>query len=161
MEMPSQEEQLIAEKYVLDRPMPRPDTDAKKAAIYGIIYILGSFIIGFVALKLFYWFGIFAYFPEGINVFRDNHNVWFHILFFLSIYLVVGLCCLRMAVIGCIRLYQHYAPEDIRRRCLFKPTCSEYTILAVKKYGVVIGLFKAYIRLFWRCRGNIYSIDYP
>ena len=34
-------------------------------------------------------------------------------------------------------------------------------ILAIEKYGVIIGLIKAYIRLFKKCRGNIYRIDYP
>ncbi|MDO4363209.1 MAG: membrane protein insertion efficiency factor YidD [Clostridia bacterium] len=62
---------------------------------------------------------------------------------------------------GCIKLYQHYAPEEIRRRCLFKPTCSEYAILAIKKYGLIIGLVKTYNRLFKKCKGNIYRIDYP
>ncbi len=161
MQMPSQKEQSIAEKYVLDRSLPRPDTDAKTVVKFVIGYIVLTTVFAVIALYLFDWFGIFALLPDSISEFRLNQKVWFYILFFVSTYLFTGICCLRAAVIGCIRLYQHYAPEEIRRRCLFKPTCSEYAILAIKKYGLIIGGIKAYIRLFYKCRGNIYRIDYP
>lgn len=161
MEMPSQEEQIIAEKYVLERPLDRPDTNIKKAVKSVVIYLLSSLIIGFSMLCLFSGLGIFALLPDSFCRFREQHNVWFMVLFILTIYFIVGLFCLKKAVIGCIRLYQHYAPEQIRRRCLFKPTCSEYAILAIQKYGLIVGLIKTYIRLFKKCRGNIYRIDYP
>lgn len=161
MEMPSREEQSIAEEYVLDRPLDRPDTDIKKAIKCIAVYVMSSLTIGIAVLYLFSGLGIFAFLPEGICEFREQHVVWFNVLFVLFVYVIVGMLCLKKAVIGCIRLYQHYAPEEIRRRCLFKPTCSEYAILAIKKYGLIIGLIKAYIRLFKKCRGNIYRIDYP
>lgn len=161
MEMPSQEEQIIAEDYVLNRPLFRPDTDAKKAIKYSIIYVLVSIIIGFGALFLFERLGVFSFLPDSIVEFRENNPGFFNFLFIALMFLITGLCCLKSAAIGCIRLYQHYAPEEIRRRCLFKPTCSEYAILAIQKYGLIIGLIKAYIRLFRKCRGNIYRIDYP
>lgn len=161
MEMPSQEEQMIAEKYVLERPLTRPDTDVKKAIKSVVAYLLSSLAIGSSMLYLFSWLGIFSLFPNALRNFREQHRILFAILFILAVYLIVGLCCLRKAAIGCIRLYQHYAPEQIRRRCLFKPTCSEYAILAIQKYGLIVGLIKAYIRLFKKCRGNIYRIDYP
>ncbi len=161
MEMPSQEEQTIAEEYVLERPLFRPDTNAKKAIKFGIGYIILTTILGIVALQFFDRLGIFALFSDSICEFRLNHSILFYIIFFVCIFILTGLCCLKSAVIGCIKLYQHYAPEQIRRRCLFKPTCSEYAILAIRKYGLVIGLIKTYIRLFKKCRGNIYRIDYP
>ncbi|NWJ40693.1 MAG: membrane protein insertion efficiency factor YidD [Geothrix sp.] len=68
---------------------------------------------------------------------------------------------MRKALIGIIRLYQRYAPEDVRRRCLFMPTCSEYAILVLQKHGVIIGLLMIFDRLWYRCRGTIYRIDYP
>ena len=161
MEMPSQEEQLIAEQYVLDRPIERPDTDAKKAVKYVLMFALLSLALSLAVNHLFDRLGIFSYFPDFLLRLREARPGLFEFLFILCIVAICGLISLRMIVIGCIRLYQHYAPEEIRRRCLFKPTCSEYAILAVKKYGVVIGLIKAYFRLVKRCRGNIYSIDYP
>ena len=148
MEMPSQEEQIIAEEYVLERPLDRPDTDIKKAVKSVVVYLLSSLAMGFSMLYLFSWLGIFALFSDCICDFREQHSIWFSILFILLVYFIVGLFCLKKAVIGCIKLYQHYAPEQIRRRCLFKPTCSEYAILAIQKYGLIIGLIKSYIRLF-------------
>jgi putative component of membrane protein insertase Oxa1/YidC/SpoIIIJ protein YidD len=41
------------------------------------------------------------------------------------------------------------------------PTCSEYAILALRKYGVIVGLYRIYIRLAKTCRGNVYRTDYP
>lgn len=161
MEMPSQEEQIIAEKYVLERPLVRPDTDAKKAIKYSLMYVAITTILGCLALYLFDWLGIFALFPDEIYNLKLNHPIWFDFIFFIFIFILTAICCLKNAVIGCIRLYQHYAPEEIRRRCLFKPTCSEYAILVIKRNGLIIGLLKTYIRLFKKCRGNIYRIDYP
>lgn len=161
MEMPSQEEQIIAEKYVLERPLVRPDTDAKKAIKYSLMYVTITTILGCLILYLFDWLGVFALFPDKICDLKLNHPIWFDFIFFVFIFAFTAICCLKSAVIGCIRLYQHYAPEEIRRRCLFKPTCSEYAILAIKKNGLIIGLLKTYIRLFKKCRGNIYRIDYP
>jgi putative component of membrane protein insertase Oxa1/YidC/SpoIIIJ protein YidD len=80
---------------------------------------------------------------------------------YVTVCFVAFCACSKIIVIGGIRMYQHYAPEEIRRRCLFKPTCSEYAILAVQQHGVVIGLYKSIDRLMRRCKGNIYHIDYP
>jgi len=47
-------------------------------------------------------------------------------------------------------------------RCRFYPTCSEYAILAIRKYGWLIGTKKTYYRLL-RCRPNNFDscIDFP
>ena len=160
MEMPSQEEQMITEQYVLERELDRPGTDIPKAVKYVLAYTGITFLIALSSFYLFQWLGIF-HISRTISGFENAHPVLFMLLYFLLIYALSAMCCAKAALIGVIRLYQHYAPEEIRRRCLFKPTCSEYAILALQKYGVVIGLFKTYIRLFKKCRGNIYGIDYP
>lgn len=152
---------MIAEHYVLRRPIVRPDTDVKKALRYVSIYFAASFSAALLFFHLFNWLGIFRLLPNVFNCLSKSNPVLFEILFIFFVFILIGLFCLKKALIGIIHLYQHYAPEDIRRRCLFKPTCSEYAILAIQKYGVIIGLFKAYIRLFKKCRGNIYRIDYP
>lgn len=46
-----------------------------------------------------------------------------------------------------ILLYQRYAPERLRRACVFQPSCSEYMLLAIDKYGVVLGVAKGLKRL--------------
>ena len=44
---------------------------------------------------------------------------------------------LRRFSIFLIKLYQHFAPMKLRERCVFTPTCSDYMISAIKKYGKV------------------------
>lgn len=66
----------------------------------------------------------------------------------------------RQNVLLAIRLYQCYAPEHIRRRCAMTPTCSEYAVLAIRRYGVLRGSLMTYRRLRHRCDGTP-VIDYP
>lgn len=110
---------------------------------------------------LFQWLGISSFLPDSISRFMTAHPTAFVLLLALFQFLLGGLIALKSAVIGAVRLYQRYAPENIRRRCLFKPTCSEYAILAVQKYGVIRGLYKTYVRLFKKCKGRIYMVDEP
>lgn len=161
MEMPSQKEQRIAERYVLEHKLERPDTDAKKAVKCFCIFMIMSFLFAVLSFHLFQWLGIFTSLPNSFIQFQNRHPAIFKIFYYIIFIAIMGLFVLKKAVIGAIKLYQHYTSEDIRRRCLFKPTCSEYAILAIKKYGVIVGLIKAYNRLFRKCKGNIYRIDYP
>jgi putative alpha-hemolysin len=82
---------------------------------------------------------------------------------FLSVYwiaqLLVLVLTLRYIMIWFIRVYQRYAKSETRLRCCYTPSCSEYAILALKKYGALIGGIKAVKRLL-RC-GPPGGIDYP
>jgi putative component of membrane protein insertase Oxa1/YidC/SpoIIIJ protein YidD len=49
----------------------------------------------------------------------------------------------------------------VRRKCILKPTCSEYIILAIEKYGVFRGVKKGVYRLLYTCRMRDYRIDEP
>lgn len=67
----------------------------------------------------------------------------------------------KTALVGMIRLYQKYISPLKRPCCRFYPSCSQYAILAIKKYGVFKGLLKAVWRIL-RC--NPFSdggIDFP
>lgn len=60
-----------------------------------------------------------------------------------------------------IELYRRYISPHTPPSCRFYPTCSEYAILAIKKYGPLKGFFKALWRIL-RC--NPFSkggIDMP
>ena len=46
-----------------------------------------------------------------------------------------------------LKLYQKHISPLFGRRCRFHPTCSQYAIEVLHKYGLVIGLFKAIKRL--------------
>lgn len=49
-----------------------------------------------------------------------------------------------------IRLYQKYISPGLPRRCRFSPTCSQYALEAITKYGAAKGGWLAVKRLL-RC----------
>ncbi|MCI9315533.1 MAG: membrane protein insertion efficiency factor YidD [Lachnospiraceae bacterium] len=63
-------------------------------------------------------------------------------------------------IIWAVRLYQRKAPYYIREACRFEPSCSEYMILSVKKYGCFKGVYKGIKRLL-RCKPPNGGVDYP
>lgn len=62
------------------------------------------------------------------------------------------LCVLlfRFLLIFIIRIYQFRAKSETRLRCCFVPSCSEYAILCIRRYGTIIGGVKTIKRLY-RC----------
>lgn len=67
---------------------------------------------------------------------------------------------LKAGFIQAVLLYQHFAPERVRRKCRFEPSCSEYMLLSLKKYGPIRGLFKGISRL-RRCHLQQGGYDFP
>ena len=59
-----------------------------------------------------------------------------------------------------IRFYQKYVSPGLPPRCRFIPTCSQYAVEAIEKYGAVKGGWLA-LRRFLRChpfyKGNFYD----
>ena len=66
----------------------------------------------------------------------------------------------KMIIKKSVLLYQKLAPEKLRKSCLFVPSCSEYMLLAIDKYGVCIGCAKGIDRL-CRCHHPNGGEDYP
>lgn len=66
----------------------------------------------------------------------------------------------KKTIIWLILLYQEYAPERLRKSCVFEPTCSNYMLMAIDKNGLVKGLTKGIIRLIRRHPPNG-GIDNP
>jgi putative membrane protein insertion efficiency factor len=58
---------------------------------------------------------------------------------------VVKICA--VLLIGVITFYQKFISPILPRSCRFYPTCSEYAIQAINKYGILKGTGKAIIRL--------------
>ncbi len=79
--------------------------------------------------------------------------------YLLLLVFVLFMLTLKYTLIWFIRLYQKYAKSETRLRCNMTPSCSEYSILALKKYGVIRGIPKM-IGRFKRC-GFPGEIDYP
>lgn len=72
--------------------------------------------------------------------------------------------CPKQFIIYIINIYQRFFSPVLSKRisCRFYPTCSEYSKLCIKKYGVKIGLKKTINRLL-RCRPDNFEscIDLP
>ena len=74
--------------------------------------------------------------------------------------LIVLLLSLKRILICLIQIYQRYAPSAVRNKCRFEPSCSQYMILSLQKYGVLKGLQKGRNRL-KRCNTSDGGFDYP
>lgn len=57
---------------------------------------------------------------------------------------------MRELVIGVLRLYKRWFSPLLPVACRYRPTCSEYMLEAVQRYGLVRGLSMGFGRLF-RC----------
>ena len=144
-EFPSEEEQELVRKYVLKRQLYRPNITYLKSAV-----IILSTIVVLIILA------VISYYALASLGFIFKKVIYYSV--FLLVAFIIGA---RWLAILIVRLYQHYASEEIRRRCLLKPTCSEFAIIVIKKYGLLIGGIKTWIRLNYKCRGNVYYIDEP
>ena len=57
---------------------------------------------------------------------------------------------MRKIIIGIIRFYQKFISPLFPPTCRFYPTCSEYTVQAVERFGVIKGLYLG-LRRVLRC----------
>ena len=76
------------------------------------------------------------------------------------IYGVVTYFLTKRLAIGLVLFYKAFAPLSVRSECRFEPTCSTYMIMAIQKYGLIIGVIKGIKRLL-RCRPPNGGVDYP
>ena len=129
-------------KYVLEKPLNRPRTNWLTIVCIIALYVIISFFLSYVVILLFKIKRLGA-------------------LIYLSCYLLCFMVISKFLAIKCVECYQHYAKEETRRRCLCKPTCSEYAIAVLKKYPFLVAMIKIKKRLFKTCKGDVYKIDLP
>jgi len=53
----------------------------------------------------------------------------------------------RLLLIGLVRAYQLILSPHLPRTCRYRPTCSQYSIQAFRKYGAIRGLILTVYRL--------------
>ena len=117
----------------IHNPLNRPDINYKKFAIAltGFFVQLGIF---FAVAK--FWLG------EKVALWLDlplNKAILVIVAITSAIYIA---CILKRGLIWLVHVYQHYAPDEMRLKCVFEPSCSEYMILSIKKYGPIFGTLK-------------------
>jgi putative component of membrane protein insertase Oxa1/YidC/SpoIIIJ protein YidD len=147
---PQTEEDAVRE-YCCRRELHRPDTTAKTA----ILLLLAQEGLG---IALAFLAGILFRELELSDRYSFHPSVW---QFYSFGSVIAFALCAKKLFVTAVELYQHYAPEEVRRRCILMPSCSEYAILALHKYGVIIGVYKIYVRLTRTCREGEYRMDYP
>lgn len=135
-----------------NRKLIRPKVNFVRAIFFTILVIIS---IGLLSWGILKFLSIFEWYQE----IAIPWDVQFIILYILG--LILSICVFSKSIlIFIIRLYQKYAPYEIRSRCVFIPCCSEYMILAIKKYGLIKGVKKGRDR-FNRCHGPNGGEDYP
>ncbi len=125
------------EEFVPNNPLNRPKMNYVKPIIALLVFIAQFIGLCFIPYK-----------------------TWWMALIVLSLYSIVYLSFIaKRTIIWIVHLYQNLASDEVRLRCVFEPSCSEYMILAVRKYGVIRGVAKGINRM-RRC-GHEQGIDYP
>jgi len=108
------QEQCEIQQYILTKPLDRPKTSVWTILIIIFLYSATAF---FLSLATIY-------------IFRIRNSITLTYLFFFLLGFIIIAKFLTIKLVEC---YQHYAKEEIRRRCLCKPTCSEYALAVLKK----------------------------
>lgn len=78
----------------------------------------------------------------------------------VALFVCYVLLNLKRGLICLVRIYQRYAPDAIRKKCRFEPSCSQYMILSLEKYGLWKGLTRGIGRL-KRCNIDHGGFDMP
>lgn len=86
-----------------------------------------------------------------------NCYYWITVAVCTLIYLI---CTANWLVVFGIKVYQRYAPTEIRMKCRFEPSCSEYMIAVIEKYGLIRGVKRGFNRLN-RCNVRGGGFDEP
>jgi putative membrane protein insertion efficiency factor len=73
---------------------------------------------------------------------------------------VLAICFSKQILVYMIKLYQAYAPASTRNRCRYEPSCSQYMLLALDKYGFWKGLRKG-LRRWHGCKPPAGGYDMP
>ncbi len=133
-------ESIMLVKQYLKEDKVRPKTKWGVPLLIGVLMIVLPAITGYAILQLF----------------PNIEPLWSYVISGL----IMGLPLLRLLLIKLIRCYQHYASDELRAFCMCMPSCSEYSIAVLKKYPLIIAIFKIVFRLTVTCDGEM-KIDMP
>lgn len=134
---------------IYDRKLIRPDINWKKASIFAVMFMIANCLIS----KAVYTYLL------GYGRICNIYDMVSYILIVIWCMLYQGIICSRPIILWAIKVYQRYASAQTRLMCCYIPSCSEYAILAIKKYGTFYGGCKALCRII-KC-GSYGGEDYP
>ncbi len=94
-------------------------------------------------------------------------GIWFYLSSALwSVLTGVGVILFTLIIfcksiaIWLVKAYQRFAPDRVRDKCRFEPSCSQYMIISLQKYGFFRGLHRGIKRL-RRCQPPNGGFDEP
>jgi uncharacterized protein len=53
----------------------------------------------------------------------------------------------KIFILKIIKFYQNYISPNLGNNCRFYPSCSEYSYVSIKKFGIIKGSFKGIKRI--------------
>jgi putative component of membrane protein insertase Oxa1/YidC/SpoIIIJ protein YidD len=136
------EKQQQKNKTVSERIVKRPEVSTGKGVFVFVVVLAILFLLSRYALSFYIQ-------PTATRM-----------LVVLAVGATVCLINSRKIIVWLILVYQKWAPDKIRLACVFEPSCSEYMLIAIDKYGVVHGVSKGIKRLL-RCRHPNNGVDNP
>jgi putative membrane protein insertion efficiency factor len=108
--------------------------------------------LDFLIIFLLPFFGILVF----LSLILLSKSIVVAIIFILVLF--ISTC--KVYILKLIRFYQAYAPANIRMKCRFTPSCSEYTYIVISRFGFFKGIYKG-IKRIKRCNPENGGIDNP
>ena len=146
-----------------------PDMDVLKAALFGdpsdpkspnYVRQLERPDINWLLVAAGIILPLLAAFAVAFFMYVAKVRLIYCILAVVAVLALCGILLARRAVITAVKIYQRFAPKSIREKCRFEPSCSQYMILAIEKYGLIRGVMKGIDRL-RRCNVHGGGFDMP
>ncbi|MEI6853802.1 MAG: membrane protein insertion efficiency factor YidD [Bacteroidota bacterium] len=129
----------------------RPEINYHRATAWSLLVILLSVVISLC---------IVIEYERFMGDYKVFNIQWVKFVIILPAVVLFNIIVyLKYIMIWFVRIYQKYALSEVRLRCRFEPSCSEYAILAIQKYGPIHGGLKSIARL-KRCKPPG-GIDFP
>ena len=89
-----------------------------------------------------------------------THSVLWAVVAAMGVLLMTLLIFAKSIAIWSVKIYQALAPQKVRMRCRYEPSCSMYMILCLEKYGFLKGMKKG-LKRWGGCKPPNGGYDWP
>ena len=122
-------------------------------------------------LNLWWLMGVLSY----LLLFDQNHRTFHLVQFIVHSLLFMKNTLIKKIFVSIVRIYQYLFSPFLTDSCCFTPSCSNYSIEALEKHGVIRGLFLSFRRILkchpffnktgydpvpWMIRWDMFSPEY-